>query len=221
MIVIPSSTLEGLKQIPCDQSAVLLLRHSERPPIPLGQTGDDLPLTEQGSWLALTLGQHLNGRLRSLSTSPVRRCMETAELLQLGANVDDVLIQPDHLLGDPGIFITEPSLAWQTVQRLGMEQVMTRLMNKDSQLPGFSNPVNAVSELINHTLCQMQSGPGLHLFVTHDFFITTTVAMVLNRPLPVEDWPDFIEGVFFFHDGKQLIMRYKHYKGVVMPCPLS
>ncbi|HEC86174.1 MAG: hypothetical protein DRR08_27660 [Candidatus Parabeggiatoa sp. nov. 2] len=215
MTVIPSSTLEGLKQISRDQSTVLLLRHSERPPIPLGQTGDDLPLTEQGSRLALTLGQHLNGRLRSLSTSPVRRCMETAEWLQRGANVDDVLIQPDHLLGDPGIFITEPSLAWQTIQRLGMEQVMTRLMNKDDQLPGFSNPVNAVSELINHTLCQMQSGPGLHMFVTHDFFITTTVAIMLNRPLPVEDWPHFIEGVFLYREGEQLIMCYKHYKGVM------
>lgn len=221
MTIIPSSTLEGLKQISREQSAVLLLRHSERPPIPLGQTGDDLPLTKQGGRLALTLGQHLNGRLRSLSTSPVRRCMETAEWLQRGANVDDVLIQPDHLLGDPGIFITEPSPAWQTIQRLGMEQIMMRLMNKESQLPGFSNPVNAVSKLINHTLCQMQSGPGLHIFVTHDFLITTTVAIMLNKALPVEDWPDFIEGVFFCHEGEQLIMRYKHYNGAVMPCLLS
>jgi hypothetical protein len=214
MVDIPSSTLLGLKQIPYEQPVALLLRHSVRPPIPSGQTGNELPLTEKGSELAFILGQHVKGRLQSLSTSPVRRCIETAECLRQGAKVDDLPIQQDSLLGDPGIFVKNPEIAWQTMQHLGIEQVITRLMNKDSQLLGFNNPISATEQFISHL--QYPNKSGLHVFVTHDFLITPTVAIVLNITLPKTDWPDFLQGVFFFREDHQLIMLYKHYKQVAL-----
>lgn len=85
-----------------------------------------LPITETGEQLARQLGALFSERLQSLRTSPLVRCLQTAEALRNGA-AKDLSITKDRLLGDPGVFVLDGKRAWSNWQAHGHEFVMQQL----------------------------------------------------------------------------------------------
>ena len=59
-------------------------------------------------------------------------------------------------------------------------------------------------------------GSGLHVFITHDSLVTTTVARTLGRSLSKADWPLFLEGAFFWREGQSIGVAYRDHREV---CP--
>jgi broad specificity phosphatase PhoE len=113
--------------IPLDRPVALLLRHAERPPIPPGQTGNSLGLTEYGERTAELFGHALGSRINGIRTSPVQRCIETAEALRMGAAASIQKVS-DTMLGDPGAYVHDPVAAWQNWEKWGHEGVIERLV---------------------------------------------------------------------------------------------
>ena len=72
-------TLRLIQFVPADSPVALLIRHSARDEIPDGGTGMELPLNDLGIRLCQELGRELVGRVRSARSSPVLRCVQTAE----------------------------------------------------------------------------------------------------------------------------------------------
>ena len=66
---------------------------------------------------------------------------------------------------------------------------MQSLMIGSEPLPGMADPDPAARRLVRHMLATAGDRPGLHLFITHDFVITVTVARLLGESLGREDWP--------------------------------
>ena len=66
---------------------LLLLRHAERPPIPPGTFGNDLEITPAGRREAEALGRALaqGEPVAGVYSSPVLRCVQTAEAMAAGA----------------------------------------------------------------------------------------------------------------------------------------
>lgn len=205
---IPGSVLERLSRLRADQSVALLLRHSARGPLPPGQPGDHVPLTEHGRGLAISLGERLRGRLRSLHTSPVLRCVQTAEALREGAGAGRE-ISLDFLLGNPGVYVRDGRLAWSNWQRLGHEGVIQHLMSAKDPLPGMHRPDVAARALVDHMLAMAAKAAGIHIFVTHDSLVTVTVARFLKRNLELCEWPTYLEGAFFYREAAELHMAYR------------
>ena len=79
---IPPSVLRWLARVPHDAPVALLLRHSVRDQLAMGDAGYRQPITDIGATLARDLGAILGDRLRSLHTSPLTRCIQTAEALR-------------------------------------------------------------------------------------------------------------------------------------------
>ena len=213
-LIIPPALLQNLVTVPADRPVALLLRHSARAPIPKGETGNDLPLTDRGVELARELGVKLKGHLATLHTSPVRRCVETAEHLRDGAGIDCDIV-PDRLLGAPGIFIENADIAWKTFQTHKYGELVTALIRGDD-LVGMHHGPTAVRQLTEHMLAQTGGKPGIHVFVTHDFFVTTVAAVGLGFGFGNDEslTPEFLNGVLIWeHD--QLQLRYNDYEGVI------
>ena len=79
---IPPSIPRWIGEAPTDRPVVLLLRHSVRDDLPPEEAGYTLPITEIGRQLGRELGASLASRLRTLRTSPLNRCVQTAEVLR-------------------------------------------------------------------------------------------------------------------------------------------
>lgn len=215
---IPPSVLRLLERAPADRAIVVLLRHSVRDHLPPGDAGSVLPITDVGRRLALELGGHLRGRLRTLHASPLLRCLQTAQALAEGAGAD-LAVVPDRLLGDPGVFVLDGRRAWANWERLGHEGVMGHLVKEAAALPGMARPDEAARFLVPSMLGEAASRPGVHVFVTHDSLVTATAARMLGRPLGLDDWPWYLEGAFFWptQDGVHVTYRDEE---AVRPAPL-
>jgi broad specificity phosphatase PhoE len=208
---IPPSMLHWLARIPTDRPVVLLLRHSVRGDLPDGDAGYTLPITDVGRELAHAMGVLLRGRLQTLQTSPILRCVQTVAELNTGAQTN-LKIQNDRLLGDPGIFVVDSSKAGATWKALGHEAVMAHLVSTDEPLPGLANARAAARLLVHHMLSAAGEAHGVHIFCTHDSLVTATAAHLLGLPLTVADWPSYLEGAFFWQDNKKLNIAYKDRK---------
>lgn len=207
---IPSSTLEVLNEIPKDRPVALLLRHAERAAISPDDVGNDVPITQNGSTTAHELGAYLKGRLKTLRTSPVLRCVQTAEWIRHGAE-GELEICHDRFLGDPGIFVENPELAWTNWQTMGNEGVMHHMANSDRALPGMAHPEKAARQLVSHMLEVAKEEPGLHVFVTHDVLLSATAARMLGAEAS-NPCPQFLEVAGFWYDTSALIAVYRSHK---------
>lgn len=189
------SKLDGLG---AQQSIAVLIRHADREELHKDDVGYTLPITESGMHRANNFGEKLGGRLASLHTSPFARCIQTAEAIKAGALVN-IPVVLDTMLGDPGVYVLDGQVAWPTWQRMGSKEVVEHLVTSDIQLLGMAEPNTAADNLIRHMGEIANIMPGVHLFVTHDAIIATTVAIMMktsSRHL----WPCFLEGVLFCFD---------------------
>jgi broad specificity phosphatase PhoE len=205
---IPPSMLRWLSAVPAGAAVAVLLRHSVREDLPPGDAGYALPITQDGVRLATDLGTLIGTRLRTLQTSPLPRCIQTAEAMRSGAAVD-ILIGVDRLLGDPGVYVIDDQRAAANWQERGHEGVMECLVKQEAPLPGMAAPGPAARRLLQHMLAIAGATPGLHVFVTHDSLVTSTAARILGEQLGKADWPAYLEAAFFWRDNKHVIAAYR------------
>jgi len=203
---IPDSTLHWLDVVPVDQPVAVLIRHSARGELAPGDAGYNVSLLPEGFALAGALGQLVAGRVASVHTSPLLRCVQSAEALQIGARTT-LRITNDEFLGDPGAYVTRSSEAGATWRQLGHEAVMASIVD-DVQLPGLRPPRQSAQELTAHMLSQSVT-PGLHFFFTHDSLVTATAAHALGARLTKEDWPLYLEAAFFWNDTFRTVAAYR------------
>ncbi|MCA9527786.1 MAG: histidine phosphatase family protein [Myxococcales bacterium] len=215
---IPPSLLQQLQRTPKDRAVVMLVRHSVREALPPGDVGNAVPITDAGRGLALELGRLLRGRLRTLETSPVLRCVQTAQAIAEGAG-EDLTIRENRLLGEPGAFVLDGGRAWANWERLGHEGVVQALVSETSALPGMARPDEAARFLVRSMLTAAADQPGLHLFVTHDLLVTATAARLLGRPLGLDEWPWFLEAACFWSASDGVEVRYRDHQAT-HPDPL-
>lgn len=200
---------------PDDRPVALLMRHAERPSIAPGEHGTDLSLTASGRLRAELLGATLGARILSISTSPVRRCRETAEALRRGANIK-VRIVDDHLLGDPGVFVLDPELAWTHWKTLGHEAVVEHIAYEAPPLPGLAPARTAALKLVRHMYRTLHNSPaGLRIFVTHDAVLLPMAARLLPSLHAPHAWPNFLETASLWDDNNILAFAYRNYANLL------
>lgn len=214
---IPEGVLAGLRAAPRDRPVIVLLRHSVRDAIPKGETGHDLPITPAGVRLAEELGALLGDRLASIHSSPVPRCVQTAEAILSGADLS-LPIRRDLLLGQPGVFVLEGELAWPHFERLG-GQLMLHLCNEEEVLRGMADPDPAARYLLHGMQVQAGDRPGIHVFLTHDSILMPAAARLLGHVLNESDYPWFLDAAFFWPEADSLHIHYRDRSSVVMPPP--
>lgn len=93
---------------------LLIVRHAERPQIEDGEVGNDLCLTEAGVQATRCFASTLGPEIVAIQSSPILRCMQTAQLIAESHGYARENIKTSHLLGDPGFSIADADLAWQS-----------------------------------------------------------------------------------------------------------
>ena len=205
---IPPSLIRDIANAPMDRPVAILLRHSARGLLPEGEPGNDVPITLCGKFSAEELGRQLGSRIQSLHSSPVPRCIQTANAVREGANAEiDVVVS--RMLGAPGVFVLDGELAWGNWERLGHEEVMRCLVSEDDPLPGMAQPDEAARFLLRYMLVSSGDSCGLHIFITHDSVITATVSRLQGIPHGPSDWPCFLEGALFWQSEKGVHVGYR------------
>lgn len=176
------------------QGSLFLLRHADRPPIPEGSFGNELAITHQGREKSTSLGQRIGSNLYSIHSSPVLRCMETTQYIISGSN-KTVPITEDKMLGNPGAFISNASVAEKNWERFGHEKVCKKLLFHDQPMEGFYPPKKAAMRLLTHMMLHRPPKGFTTLFITHDIIIAAIAVRLFNLTDYKKIWPDFLDGL--------------------------
>lgn len=207
--VIPTSTLRLLDVIPRDRPVAMLVRHSVRDPLPIGPGQSQVPITAVGRQLALELGGHIARSLRTVHTSPVIRCEETARAILLGADRLDAPIV-DELLGGPGAFVCDHAQAREQWNLHGILPMIAHMAFEPAPRQGMADPDFAARFLVDRVLRAASGNAGIHVFVTHDNLIYVTVARLFSLGARRVILPWFLEAAYFWRDDcGQVICAYK------------
>jgi len=176
------------------RSKLVIVRHAERPEILGGTVGNELTLTAKGiaDTIAFSSSYH-RPKVVSIRTSPVVRCVQTAQIIADTLSFPLSQIQQCKLLGDPGFFIEDSELAWQNWLEKGSEAVNLHLLSGQEKWSGFFEFDEAISKMrsfIKNSLIDGDS--GTHIWVTHDTILATLASRLLPFPLSVNEWPKYL-----------------------------
>lgn len=197
---VASGVLDALAR---DRPVALVLRHAERPEIPPDPSGHAMALTEQGRLDAAALGARLGNRIRSVRSSPIARCVETATWL--GGRAPAL----DRRLGDLGAFVADIARVWSDWRELGHDAVLARLVSGADLIPGLHPLLATALALARSLLESVGDEVGVHVFVTHDIVLAPLACALLGRPLGRSEWPAFLEPLALAKDERWIEVRYR------------
>lgn len=185
---------------PCE-SRVILMRHAERRSISRCETGvgGEYRLLPEGFLHAEAIGEELADcgiRIDRAVSSPVPRCLETAEAVVRG-NGAGVSVDTDMVLLGSG-FVTETEAFGEAVCPL---MTSTLSLLRGEPVKGWV-PVRRGARGFLDLIRGLLDQGGTSLALTHDNFIVLVEGAVSGR-WPGDSWPGFCDGaVFVRRDGR-------------------
>ena len=224
---LPDSMMSSVGLLPIDKRLILFTRHSLRERSDgNGFASYQLPLTQKGRVLAKSWGRWLAGHLPySLDvdsiSSPIGRCIDTAQLMQAGAGLQrDIYHQ--SLLVEPGSLVTEPDIANPVFKEIGVLNFINRFLQ--GNLEGTKNAYQGGLDILS-LFYQNQPQPGhLMLAVSHDTLLSAFLAVMFDvTEIDWNDWPKMMEGVFLWFDDKpfEQASAYLVWRGEIYVRPIS
>lgn len=184
---------ETLKHYSASDKLSLLIRHSDRDKIPRGTFGNEILLNEKGKQNSLKFGESIAGlRLNKILTSPIKRCIQTAELIAKGYGKEIEIIET-KALGDPGLHITDEKTAGQFFLHYGFDEMYNRFVN-EIEIPGVLNASEFNRSFTNH-LVENTTENGLTIFVTHDMLIAFYHYSLNKSIYKKENWIKYLSGL--------------------------
>ena len=198
-----TSVVDRLSLVPPEADVSLVLRHAEREEIPAGTFGDDVPLTANGVAASKGLGSLLSGReLSAFRSSPLARCVNTAKAMARGAGwaVEAV---PDHLLGDHGAFVIDPSVCGPLLLEIGIRELVRRQLDDGLPPPGMRPTADGVKLLLGMAAGGLGRDGLLRVHVTHDSILAVLVGRLFGLGVDDFRWPGYLDGLLLWRqDGR-------------------
>ena len=193
-------------ELPKDKPIAMLMRHSERGEIEPGTSGNEIPLTANGRVTAEKLAASIGNNIISVETSPIRRCLETAHFFANDSLSKSIKESP--LLGDPGVFIHDPELAWEAFLKHDVIEISKKLFFLE-KMDGFHPADQACLTLLSYCLDTLQQKPGFYPFISHDYIVAVFAGRFMGVAPNQKCWPHFLESVFFWENGDKIFFFYK------------
>lgn len=193
--------IEEIKKHSTDSKLALLLRHGDREQIPQGEFGNEILLNEKGKQKSLAFGKALREfEVKRILTSPIPRCVQTAELIAKGFGKELEIIQTKSL-GDPGLHTADEKIAGEFYLAHGFHEILRRFMRNES-VPGVPDKEH-FTNIMTEFLHQNTNDDGLTIFITHDSLIAMYHFCIDGTVYTVENWVDYLEGMVYKIEGQQ------------------
>lgn len=175
---------------------VLIVRHAETQVHPGDGEEDSISISQKGRKDSENFGKELIGtyhQIGLIKSSPVRRCMSTAEAILIGAN-QDLKVSLSRTLGNPGAFVVDDTAAIENFQRYGVRGVVQRQL-EGRNLAGMRTIGGGVNLLLKEICEDLESLNGLGLYVTHDAVLVPFVGYLTNKFTVSNHWFGFLNGI--------------------------
>lgn len=173
---------------------LLLIRHAERPDIPVNTVGNEVLLTDKGKEDTRVFARSISDPVVSIQSSPIGRCMQTAEIIADVVGFDQGNVVTNRDLGDPGFIISDGAVAWTHWQEKGHETVNEYLLSGSERWEGFKDLDHAVKHFDTSIRKQLsEQSDGVHIWITHDTVLATYASRIMPGRLKIKQWPKYLD----------------------------
>jgi hypothetical protein len=190
--------LNNISEITHDGYYTLFIRHADRNKIPDGEFGDEVELNEKGLKNALNFGEKLKYlKINKIFSSPIKRCIQTAECILKGAGLD-IPIQNSKILGDPGAFVFDGKQAGDSFLELGFN---TCYENQIKQIAvSGCRDIAEGTRILNRFFINELDSKGLNIMVSHDMLLALYAWHSFGKKYTLgENWVKFLDGLIIKH----------------------
>jgi hypothetical protein len=185
--------IDEIKKYPLDAKLALLIRHGDREQIPNGEFGNEVMLNEKGKQNSFAFGETLKEfSINRIYTSPIPRCIQTAEFISKGFG-NELEIISTKCLGAPGLHIADEKIAGEFFLNFGFDEMYKRFINEE-KIPGVPDS-KIFSTLMTNFINKSTTEKGLTVFVTHDSLIAFYDFCLRKRIYTKNNWVKYLDGV--------------------------
>ncbi len=209
---IDDSILDNLQLIPPGASYAVLARHAERFNLLAGRLGNNVSITKKGIEDAKNFGHALKPyKVDSIFSSPVLRCVQTANEISENAGADNLKILTRTTLGEPGCYIKNPYIAIKYFLVSDAETVVRAFIAR-GKLDGFVPLREGSSNLLSEILGDISKKGSRGLYISHDAVIAPFVSYFTGEEFDHKHWLGYLDGVIITSlDGEVRMIRNGKY----------
>jgi broad specificity phosphatase PhoE len=192
---LPSHILDTVDKIGPKGSFSLIIRHGEREQIDIEDSEKLVDLTETGKRISRLFGERcVFGRINYIYSSPLLRCKRTSECIASGANQNDIIINEDHLLGDPGCYVIDKVKGGQIFREWGNKKTVFTFIEK-GELPGFRSLDKGSTLLLKSIINRFPNEKSkCNIFISHDAIVLPFIAHFASYHFSSSDWLTYLDG---------------------------
>ena len=184
---------ETIKRYSKNDRISLLIRHGDREKIPEGSFGNEVLLNEKGKHNAISFGKDLmQFKLNKILTSPIERCVQTAEHIMMGYG-NRIEIIETTALGAPGLHINDEKAAGKFMIEYGVNEMYKRFI-QGMEIPGVPT-ISRLNNLITSYIVDKTSENGITVFVTHDLLIAFYHYSINKTVYTKDNWVKYLMGL--------------------------
>lgn len=184
-----------ISQLDLSNATIIALRHAEKTALLNNQPDYDRAITNAGQQATKAFAAWLlnnNFTIASIKTSPVKRCLQTAQCLQQ-------ILQPSaaitrcSLLGAPGAYVADDQLAARHFQNYTVREIIHRLWQGEA-LNGLHSLRFGTQRLLTAIYKNLVNNNGHHVYISHDAIWVPFITFVMQQLLPATYWLDYLQG---------------------------
>lgn len=206
----PGHILDTVDNIGSKGSFSLIIRHGERDQIVSGDSGRIVDLTETGKRISRLFGERcVLGKIDNIYSSPLLRCIRTSECIASGANQNNIIINEDHLLGDPGCYVIDRLKGGQIFREWGNKKTVLTFI-EEGELPGFrSIDVGSMILLKNIINKFPKEKSKCNIFISHDAIVLPFIAHFAGYSFSSSNWLTYLDGAVIEKPKSSFRMHYR------------
>lgn len=190
----PAICANRIRMNPIDKIS-LLIRHSDRNDIPKGSFGNEILLNDKGKKNAEVFGSRLsNTKINRILTSPVGRCVQTAEFIVKGYGSSIEIIET-NALGAPGLHIDDEKIAGAYYLENGFDKIYDQFM-RGELIPGMPCKTDLYHRMTNF-IKSNSTEEGTTIYITHDMLIAFYHYSINNKIYTKDNWINYLTGITF------------------------
>jgi hypothetical protein len=181
--------------------SALLIRHAHRDKIPDGVIGMSEPINKIGEANAIRLGESLSHfDSLTIKTSPVNRCIQTGEAIATGFR-KPIQMSSSHVLGDPGVFISDEVLASESFRQWDCITVVEKQIDNQHLcgIRSLEEGSHLLKDYIVEEMGKSNDIKDLLIFITHDAILAPFIYYYTGERFHQLHWIDFIDGIIISH----------------------
>jgi len=187
-------------------SFIAIFRHAEKSVNKDIFDENSITLTKRGEENSWNFGIefiNLYHNVGYLKSSPIRRCVRTAELIIKGANKSFEIILSKNL-GDPGVFVEDEKIASKLFKKNKCENIVKSQINRIN-LEGIRDIEIGVKILLEDILLDLKKNK-IGLYITHDVIIIPFVSYLIENLNIVRNWIDYLEGFYIWVNNGNIFL---------------